>query len=86
LEHNSSHSYSIKTDNNTKAIFTEEVSISVVIETTSNPDYLTSTGIGINSFDSIESIKSFYTYDLWFYKPDLKNLLSQNIFPFQFFW
>lgn len=86
LEHNSSHSYSIKTENNTKAIFTEEVSISVVIEIASNPDYLTSSGIGINSFDSSEPLSRFYTLDLWYYNPDLKNLLSQNIFPFQFFW
>tara|TARA_R100000935_G_C2831351_1_gene165280 strand:- start:1372 stop:1728 length:357 start_codon:yes stop_codon:yes gene_type:complete len=86
LEHNSSNSYSIKTQQNTKAIFTEEVSISVIIEIASKPDYLSSGGIDLNSFGLEESIRSSSTYKLWCYTPDLKNLLSQNIFPFQFFW
>jgi hypothetical protein len=86
LDLNSRHSYTLKLEQNTKAIFTEETSVSIVIETASNPDYLNSGGIGISTPDSLESLSHSYSYDLWLYNPDLKNLLSQTIFPFQFFW
>lgn len=86
LDLNSRHSYTLKSQQNTKAIFTEESSVSVVIEIASNPDYFNSGGIGMNSFDSSEPLSRSYTANLWLHNPDLKQLLSQNIFPFQFFW
>ncbi|WP_026836747.1 hypothetical protein [Gillisia sp. JM1] len=86
LDLNSRNSYTLKIQQNTKAIFTEEASVSVVIEIASNQDYFNSGGIGINSFDSSESLSHTYTYNLWLHNPDLKHLLSQHIFPFQFFW
>ena len=86
LDLNSRHSYILKSEQNTKAIFTEEASVSIVIEIGSNPDYFTSGGIGTNNLVSLETLGIVDTYGLWLYSPDLKDLLSQNIFPFQFFW
>ncbi|HSM64210.1 MAG TPA: hypothetical protein VK833_09760, partial [Gillisia sp.] len=42
LDLNSRHSYTLKSEQNTKAIFAEEASVSVVIEIASNQDYFTS--------------------------------------------
>ena len=86
LDLNSRHTYTLKLEQNTKALFTEEASVSIVTETASNPDYFTSNGISSNSFEASVYLKNGYSYKLWSYSPDLKNLLSQNIFPFQFFW
>ncbi|HSM63319.1 MAG TPA: hypothetical protein VK833_05220 [Gillisia sp.] len=86
LDLNSGHSYTLKSEQNTKAIFTEEASVSIISEIASNPDYFNSGNIGTNSFDSLDSLSYLNTYGLWLYNPDLRNLLSQNIFPFQFFW
>ena len=83
---NSRHFYNLKLDQNTHAILTAEASVSVIIDIDSNQDYSTSGGFGINSIDSPISLRDFYSLDLWMYNPDLKLLLSQNIFPFQFFW
>lgn len=86
LDLNSRHSYTLKLEQNTKAIFTEEASVSIVIELASNPDYFNSGGVGTYNLVSLETLGNFNTLGLWLYSPDLKNLLSQNIFPFQFFW
>jgi len=86
LDHNSRHSYILKLEQNTKAIFTEEASVIVVIESASNPDVLASGTFKPNTFTSLEVIPSFSTCELLLYSPDLKELISQNIFPFQFFW
>jgi len=86
LDLNSRHFYNLKLDQNTHAILTTEASVSAVIEIDSNQDYSTSGGFGINSNDSTEILSNSCSVDLWMYNPDLRLLLSQNIFPFQFFW
>lgn len=86
LDLNSRHSYTLKLEQNTKAIFTEEASVSTIIEIASNPDYFTTGGIGVSTLDSPESLRYSNSDDPWLFNPDLKHLLSQNIFPFQFFW
>lgn len=76
----------LQADQNKNAIFFEEASLSISFKQESSNKFLSSGSIPDFLFSGFILSKNFEVKSNWFYSPNSRQLLTQQIFPFQFFW
>jgi len=76
----------LQADQNKKAVFFEEANITSSYEQESSNDFLSFGSISEFQFSLASLNKPLGQTTAWHYIRDSRQLLSQHIFPFHFFW